>query len=195
MRTSRLPSSGVTLIELLVAVAVLAILMTAAIPSFLEFRDRAGLRGSADQMASFWGEARFEALRRNSLVKVSFEVDGTNFCLGAATTTDPADETPCGCFTAATCNVAVYPTEQSDWRGVRVADDTTLGEDSGVVVIDHKRANLTEPVDAGVFMLRSAGRSSADYRLNVAIDRSARAFICEPSAATSKLPQFTDRRC
>jgi prepilin-type N-terminal cleavage/methylation domain-containing protein len=193
-RTPR-PEQGVTLIELLVAIGVFAVLIAAAIPSFQEFRDRSGLRGAADQVVSFWGDARFEALKRNSLVKVGFVEDSGAFCLGAATTTDPADDEPCDCFDAAGCNVAAYPPAQEDWRGVRVAGETTIGGGDGVAVIDPKRASLTQPDDAGRILLRSAGRSPLDYRLSVAVDRNARAVICEPSEATAKLPQYSDRRC
>jgi prepilin-type N-terminal cleavage/methylation domain-containing protein len=188
-------SKGVTLIELLIAIAVFAVLVAAAIPSFQEFRDRSGLRGAADQVVSFWGDARFEALRRNSLIKVGFVEDSGAFCLGAATSLDPSDDEPCDCFSVAGCDVAAYPQNQADWRGVRVASAATLGDGEGVAVIDPKRASLTEVADAGRILLRSAGRSSFDYRLSIAVDRNARAVICEPSDAGAKLPQYIDRRC
>jgi prepilin-type N-terminal cleavage/methylation domain-containing protein len=192
---ARLAVQGVTLIELLIALAVFAVLIAAAIPSFQEFRDRSGLRGAADQVVSFWGDARFEALRRNRLVKVGFVEDSGAFCLGAATTNDPADDEPCDCFDVAGCDIAAYPIAQADWRGVRVAGEATLGDGEGVAVIDPKRAALTDPDDAGRILLRSAGRSSLDYRLSIAVDRNARAVICEPSDATAKLPQYSSRRC
>jgi prepilin-type N-terminal cleavage/methylation domain-containing protein len=186
---------GVTLIELMIAIGVFAVLIAVAIPSFQEFRDRSGLRGAADQVVSFWGNARFEALRRNSLVKVGFVENAGAFCLGAATTTDPADETPCNCFSAAGCDVAAFPLEQREWRNVRVAGATSLGGGEGVAVINPKRAALTDSGDAGRILLRSAGQSSLDYRLSIVVDRNARAVICEPSDAPAKLPQYFDRRC
>lgn len=189
------PDRGFTLIELMVALAVLAILIIASIPSFLEFRQRAALRGAADQAIGLWADARFEALRRNSMVKFNFvETDGA-MCIGVATTTDPADATPCDCLTPGACNIAAYPSDQSEWRGVRLASAATLGQNTGVVVIDHKRANLTQAADAGNILLRSPEGGSADYRLNIAVDRNGRAYLCEPSDAASKLPQYSDRRC
>jgi prepilin-type N-terminal cleavage/methylation domain-containing protein len=191
---------GVTLIELMITLAVAAIILAFAIPSFLDFRQRAALRGAADQVSNFWGEARFEALRRNSLVAVHLQSDvNGRICLGAATTTDPATNVGCDCFTAAACNVARYPSEQSNWRGVRVAANPTIGNDDGdlsaVVVIDPKRGNITEATDAGMFLLRSPEGGREDYRLNVSIDRNGRALLCEPAAAPSKLPQYIERRC
>lgn len=194
---------GFTLIELMVSMAVLAILLVVAVPSFNEFRQRSALRGAADQVASFWGDARFEALRRNSLVKVGFKVDGDSFCLGAATTTNAADNVPCDCLTAGACNVSSYPADQDEWRRVRVravADSAAsadwLGGDAAaaVAVIDPKRANITDSADDGMIFLKSPS-GGAEFWLNVFVDRNGRAFICEPSAAPKKIPGYSNRSC
>jgi Tfp pilus assembly protein FimT len=46
----------------MVTLAVLSILLVAAIPSFIEFRQRAAVRGAGDQLVSFWANAKLEAL-------------------------------------------------------------------------------------------------------------------------------------
>ena len=56
------PMKGFSLVELMVAVAVLAILLAAAAPSFAEFFDRARLRGAADDVTSLIATARGEAV-------------------------------------------------------------------------------------------------------------------------------------
>lgn len=189
---------GFTLIELVISLAVLTVLVLVAVPSFNEFRQRSSLRGAADQIVSFWGDARFEALRRNALVKVVFVDDAGGVCLGAMTTTpaDAATDT-CDCLTAGagSCDVASYPSSQDDWRGVQVAGAATIGSDSDGMVIDPKRGSLMDEDDVGSILLQSSNVGSADYRLNVAFDRNGRAFVCEPADAPSKIPQFTDRRC
>lgn len=193
----RLPTlRGFTLIELMITIALLSVLLVIAVPSFTEFRQRAALRGAADQVATFWGDARFEALRRNQFVKFGFRTSGTNFCLGAQTTTNQADDTTCDCFTAGACNVSAYPSDQSEWRGITVAAATTLGDDDGgVIVINPKRGNVTETGDVGRIFLGTPASANANYRLNIDFDRNGRAVICEPAAAANKLPQFTNRRC
>lgn len=196
-------SRGFTLIELMVAVAVLAVLAVLAIPPFLEFRQRSALRGAADQVSVFWGQARFEALRRDALVKVAFRSSNGNFCIGAEpadATTAGADNTVCDCFTAGACSIASYPSSQNEWNGVRVASNPTIGDGDGssadgVVVIDPKRAGLTQTADEGRILLRGPANGPMDYRLDVVIDRNGRAFQCEPTAAPSKLPDYTSRRC
>lgn len=191
----RLRSSGFTLIELMVSIAVLAVLMALAVPSFIEFRQRAALRGATDQLVSVWGDARFEALKRNRLVKVVIKGDGAGgFCLGVAEAASAADDTVCDCLTSA-CGIANYPTNQNDWRGVTMVGSPTLGNTStAVAVIDPKRGILAQPGDAGGISLKGPAGSN-DYRLNVEVDRNGRAVVCEPSEAPNKLPQYTDRRC
>jgi prepilin-type N-terminal cleavage/methylation domain-containing protein len=191
--------AGFTLIELVVAIAVLAILAVLVIPSFADFRDRAALRGAADQLTTFWGDARFEALRRDSLVKVGFNTtSGGAMCIGAQTTTDPADDDACDCFTAGACNVGAYPAVQTDWKRIRPEGQPTLGDtdgdDNGVAVIDPKRGTLTQSGDAGRMSLQGTSEGRP-YRLDVVIDRNGRAIQCEPSAAAAKIPAFTNRRC
>lgn len=183
---------GFSLIELMVAIAVLAIGLMVAIPSFNETRQRNALRGASDQIVSFWANARFEALKRNQPIRVGLYRDGDNFCLGANTASSLADTASCNCLTSA-CDVANYPASQAEWRGMRAP--AGVGKNGAAfAVIDPKRGALGAPGQAGFWQLR-APFGGPDYRLNVAVNIFGRAVTCEPSAAGSKIPQFTNRRC
>ena len=195
----RMRAPGFTLIELLVGIAVLSILLAVAVPSFSAFRQRTVLEGAGEQLASAWNEARFEALRRDQLLKVSLVTASGDFCIGVSETANPADSTPCDCFesdaTAADfCGVAVHPGETGDWNGVTAVGTPTLGGNTGVAVIDPKRGGITDSSDWGGIALQ-APDGAEDYRLNFYVDTRGRAVTCEPSDAPDKMPRYSSRRC
>jgi type IV fimbrial biogenesis protein FimT len=193
---------GFTLVELLITLSVLSILTVIAVPSFSQMRQRAALRGAADNTLAFWQNARFEAIKRNQMVKVGVRVaaDGS-FCLGAATTQDPADATVCDCTSAApatnACDVDRFPADQGEWRGASFAGATLGGGTSTVrrpVVIEPMRTSLTEAADAGTLSLAAPSGPGA-YELRLAVDRLGRGSLCEASEASDTLPEYASRRC
>jgi prepilin-type N-terminal cleavage/methylation domain-containing protein len=194
---------GFTLIELMIGLTVMFTFMLMALPSFSGMRQRAAIRGAGDEVLAFWNEARFEAVKRNQLVKVGVSpVAGGGFCLGAATTTNEADATPCDCSSAApasnACDVARYPASQAEWNRVSLAG-ISLGGSTSIaapkpVVIEPKRTTLTEPGDKGALSLAGPPGGTA-YKLNLRVDQLGRGLLCESLNATSHLPDYSSRRC
>jgi type IV fimbrial biogenesis protein FimT len=183
---------GVTLIELMVTIAVMAILATLAIPAFTEFRERAAIRGAGDQLVSVWANARLEALKRDQAVSVAIRRNTTSMCIGAATGT-----AACDCFTANACNAGQYPTDPSDWRGVTMLGKPTLGptdtDDIGLATIDPKLGHLSDDSDVGGVTIQS--QSGTKYRLRLYVDRWARPYLCSPTDAPLALPDYATRTC
>ena len=94
------PLQGFTLVELLVTLAVLAIIAALAVPSYQDFVQKRQITSAAEQITSFIGEARSEAIRRNDNVTVTFNrTSATNWCLGARLGTAACDcsATPSDC--------------------------------------------------------------------------------------------------
>jgi type IV fimbrial biogenesis protein FimT len=134
---------GFTLIELIVTLAVAAILLAFAVPAFNDYFDKARLRGAADDVASFLASARTQSVMRDRDVVVRFVGNGATWCVGANSALDPAnpgDPVPaavaCDCTTAGACLIGadVFETNSARFRGVAlvgaVADltyDSNLG--------------------------------------------------------------------
>ena len=63
---------GFTLLELIIAIAVMAILMAIATPSFNTWRAQASLKAEAREVLGSFQRARSEAVTRNTLIVLSF---------------------------------------------------------------------------------------------------------------------------
>lgn len=187
---------GFTMVELMITLVVVLVISMIAVPSYITFRQRAALRGAAEQAQGFWNQARLEAAKRNSLVKVGVFVDGDVYCLGADETTSGATDhdEPCDCTTAGECNVAVFPADQAEWRGVTLNGTPTLGTNSGAAVIESRRTTLIDPDMAGAISF-AAPEGTNDYRLNLLVDRQGRATLCQSNNAVDKLSDYLNRNC
>jgi prepilin-type N-terminal cleavage/methylation domain-containing protein len=208
MTVSLRRSKGFTLIELMVAIGILLIFAILALPSFQEVRQRAALRSAAEQVQSFWNQARLEAAKRNAMVKVGITQTsaGATFCLGAATTTSSTDTTPCDCTitdnSTGRCDVARYPSagdNTRDWNGVTLSAVTIAGStwtpSSGVlkpVIIEPKRTAL---ITTGGLITLQGPSGKKTYKLSLNVDTFGRGVLCEPSSMADKMSDYASRRC
>lgn len=112
----------------MVTIAVLAILMTLAVPSFNDFFQRYRLRGAADDVATLLAIARTEAVTRNRNVAVVFSGTGAAWCVGAEVAGEPASPgdlvaTAPTCNCSGDCNIGarVMESQGANYNGVTVA--------------------------------------------------------------------------
>jgi type IV fimbrial biogenesis protein FimT len=117
---------GFTLIELMVTLAVLAILLVAAAPSFSDFIDKSRLKGAAHGVVDAINNARAESVRQGRDVSVAMKGTTTAWCLGAKSAAEPSapgEPVPaaaaCDCSTApAACVIGgqqfVFATSQNN---------------------------------------------------------------------------------
>lgn len=175
--------TGFTLVELMVTLAVLAILVALAAPSFADFFDRYRLRGAADDAMSLIANARTAAVENNREINIDFGGTTANWCIGANAALDPPDgdayppAVACDCAQAAECMV----------EGQRLAVD--LGRHEGVSVnavdssytFNNKLGTVTsagailEPVE--VVFTSPSGR----YDLALQVSALGQARMCVPA--------------
>ena len=100
--------SGFTLLELLISIAVLAIVISAALPSFTDNAQTQRLVGAAEQVYNHLQQARSEAIARSTDVYANFDVDGsTTWTYGISSANSLCDLSVTSPTTANACVIVV----------------------------------------------------------------------------------------
>lgn len=94
-RQSRLQAQGLTMVELMVVLAVLAVIVLIAAPSFRDLIEIQRLRGINAQLVTDLHAGRATAVARGSVLRVSFRSNGSMTCYSLYTA--PGNATRCDC--------------------------------------------------------------------------------------------------
>lgn len=162
----------------MVALAVMAILATAAVPSFVDFFERNRVRGAADGIISVVSDARAEAVKNALDVNIRMAGSGTAWCIGGNAAAAPSGgnradaAAACDCTDADACLVA----------GQRLAVD--VGQFPGIAVgslpaeltFDHT-LGLVSPMGSRSVVLTSP---SGKYDIAVQVNALGQARMCTP---------------
>lgn len=175
--------AGFNLIELMITIAVAAILLALAVPSFSDFFDKYRLRGAADDIVSTLANARAAAVKSDRSVDISFGGNATNWCVGAQAAVDPTGgaravgPVPCDCTStvATTCVVA----------GQRLAinQDAHAGVSLDAIpdsfVFDSKMGMISSEADVpdAITLTSPAGKYVVEVRINML----GQSFVCVPA--------------
>lgn len=157
-------SQGLTLIELMVALAIVALLMTLAVPSFGSVLARHRLKAAAEQLAADLAEARLLAAQRGHALHLNLQ-GGAQWCWAVTSASG------CDCRVVQSCQL----------KTVRAADHP------GVTLLDGGELRIAAPglstlrADDGHALLQ--GREGAALR--VALTPLGRAKVCAAGAAVA----------
>lgn len=102
---------GFTLIEMMVTIAVLAIIIAVAVPSFSAFLEKARLRGAADALSSQFASARVEAVRTDRTVSLLVKGEDGEWCTGARQFVEAGVVGISNARGSATCDCSTAPAE------------------------------------------------------------------------------------
>lgn len=162
------PRRGLTLIELMVALAIVAVLMSLALPSFGAILARQRLKAAAEQLAADLSEARLLAAQRAQPLHLKLQ-PGAQWCWALASASG------CDCRVAQSCQLKTV--RGSDHPGVRLVD-------GGEMRIDAPgRGGLV--LASGAALLQGRDGSA----LRVALTPLGRPKVCAPAAAVPGYPR------
>jgi type IV fimbrial biogenesis protein FimT len=182
-------TSGLTLMELMIAVAILGIIISLSMPSFSSFRETQRLIGAAEQVYGHLQQARTESIARNVPVFVNFATDGSaEWVYGMSSVNSLCDLTQTTPTVADACVVIV-----DDGDGVVNSSDFVLMryDSDAFAGVQMSRSNFTsgnsqiefEPVrgmaSAGQIDLAIAGGD----QLRIRVSRLGRVTLCSPSGS------------
>jgi prepilin-type N-terminal cleavage/methylation domain-containing protein len=185
--------NGFTVIEMMIAVGVLAIITALALPSYRAIIEKRKVTSAAEQAMAFLSSAQLEAVKRNEIVAVHFgtyEEDGDSYwCLGM---TNQAD---CDCRPAVgTCSIGgAVRSFQSDILNYRTgassidATATQFAGEDNILRFDPVRG-LT--LNSETAQLALISPDQAMYALNVELSPTGRVKICTSARGSLAVPGF-----
>jgi type IV fimbrial biogenesis protein FimT len=187
MAIPRRTTAGFTMIELMIGIAMLAVLAAVAAPAFTDFIERARLRASVDQIVSFLALARQESVKRDRDVTVAVGGSSTAWCLGAVSAADPANEgdpvpaSPDACDCSGTPGACAVGGEQrvvsaAPGSGVTLTADNTI-------TFSSKFGGLADLSAVGDPMVATS--KSGKYELTVEVSPLGHARSCIASGKTA----------
>jgi type IV fimbrial biogenesis protein FimT len=101
-------ASGFTLMESLIAMAILGILLTVAMPGFSTYSANQRLIGAAEQVYNHLQQARTESIGRGQTVYMNFSTDGTTtWTYGMSNVTSSCDLTKTAATDTGACRMVV----------------------------------------------------------------------------------------
>ncbi len=79
---------------MMIALSVIAMLLTLSAPSFSSFVGKRNITGSTNLIGAFFDNIKMEAVKRNSWVTITYNEDEENWCFGA----ELGAHTKCDCL-------------------------------------------------------------------------------------------------
>jgi type IV fimbrial biogenesis protein FimT len=158
-------AAGLTMIELVFVIAVMAILAALALPSFNARLERQRLHGAAETLSADLAEARFESARRGQALFVEASVGEKAWCWAVTT------QTGCDCAQAQACQLR--NAQSKAYSGIKLLEPKPVRLDP---------AGTTETITVASF------ESRRGERLRVDLQALGRVRICTAAGPDTRYP-------
>jgi len=171
----------------MVSLAVAAVLVGLAVPSFRDLIDKSRLRGATDDIVNMLNTARANAVKQERDIDVSLGGTVTAWCAGANSAADPTSPgeavlaaTKCDCTTANVCNVGGLPTvlSSTDYSGV------SLSAVTAEVTFDKKLGTVATALDPGSAFTATTFNvisKTGKYKTTISVSPLGQTYVCVPS--------------
>ena len=199
----RLPAHGITLIEQMVAIAILSLMFAIALPSFGDWIRNTRLRSAAESLRADLQMARAEAIRRNTTTRLQFVTSLGNDCTLTTTATAwvvnaGAGQNPAGaCASDVGTASAPFLIRKSPLSGSSVGDlqleatRSTLGFDG----LGRQVATTAPATEVAIVTVNVTSRNTTCVAaggnarcLNVVLSPAGDSRICDPARTAATDP-------
>jgi len=168
--------SGVTLTEILTTLSVITILLSMSVPSYSEFVVKRRVAAGADLIATFFENARMEAVKRNQFASVTYKKadNGQDWCIGAVL----GKELTCDCMAETpACQIGTAPMVLSN-NSFSQLNDLVANFNTGTISYDPVRGILTNPASSVTMQVK---HSADDYRVDISVNAVGSVSKCTPA--------------
>ena len=190
MKTNR----GFTLVELMIVIAVAAVIISLAVPSFRGTIERKSVGGAAEAAYEQLHRAKSQAVKRSKPILVDFNVDGTNWAVGftdnlagCEAEDDAAGDKPCTIDfdndTGTTTDAFLMRIQGIDYKDITMSQQVAFANPGALT-----GGCTTAPAGTACFdYVRGLARTgefdftSANYKLRVEVTMLGNINVCVPA--------------